>query len=319
MAARLRAFGPWIALGVALVGFPFAVESGYLLHVAILALIFVLLAVGLDITLGHCGQYSFAQGAFFGVGAYTAALAAIGWGVGLWVTLPLAVTAAALTGLLLGAPAVRLSGHFIAIVSIAFQVICYLVMGKWYAVTGGMSGLTGVPGFGTLSVFGFEPFAPNRLRDAYLIALVVTGAGLVLAHRLVASRLGREWRAIHDDELTARAVGVPSASRKLAAFAIGAGYAGAAGALLAHHLNTIHPAEFSLLTSATVIAMVIIGGRGTLVGPALGAVLLTVLPELLRLTDEWRLIAYGTAIIVFMVFLPKGLMGLLHRPREAPP
>jgi branched-chain amino acid transport system permease protein len=305
MSASLRR----AAFGVAVAGLlllPFATSGTYVLHVATLALVFSVLAVGLDLVLGYCGQYSFAQGAFFGIGAYASALLALKLGWPFAAALPSAVLIAAASGIIVGLPALRLSGHFLAITTIAFQVVAYILMAQWYGLTGGMHGLTDIPSPGPAALFGTPV-------GQYYLALAVAAAAVLVAWRMARSRFGREWLAIHGDELLARALGVDSMRRKLLAFAISAALAGAAGSFLAHYLHTIHPAEFSISTSATLLAMTVIGGRGTILGPIVGAVLLTLLPELLRSADEFRLILYGVAMILVVTFFPAGLMGLLPR------
>jgi branched-chain amino acid transport system permease protein len=290
----------------ALLVLPWATSGTYILHVATLALVFAVLAVGLDLVLGYCGQYSFAQGAFFGIGAYASALLVLKLGFPFFAALPCAVLVAAASGIVVGLPALRLSGHFLAITTIAFQVVAYIVMAQWYGLTGGMHGLTDIPPPGPAALFATP-------RGLYYLVLAIAAAAVLVAWRMARSRFGREWLAIHGDELLARALGIDSMRRKLLAFAMSAAFAGAAGSFLAHYLHTIHPAEFSIWTSATVLAMTVIGGRGTICGPIVGAVLLTVLPELLRSADELRLILYGVAMILVVTFFPAGIMGLLPR------
>jgi len=292
---------------------PMGVTGTYVVHVAIMTMIFAILAMGLDLVLGYCGQYSFAQGAFFGLGAYASALLALHFGLPFVVTLPLAVVIAAAAGVLLGIPALRLSGHFLAITTIAFQIVVYLIMAQWYGLTHGMEGLSGIPAVGSVQILGTTLARFDTPNGMYYLTLALFGLSVLIAVRLARSRIGLEWLAIHDDELLARALGVDSMRRKVLAFAVSAAMAGAAGAILAHYLHSIHPAEFSVWTSATILAMTVIGGRGTVLGPILGAVLLTLLPEVLRSADEFRLIIYGALMIIFVTFFPVGLVGLLRK------
>jgi branched-chain amino acid transport system permease protein len=296
----------------ALVLVPLASPSGYTLHVLIVVFLYVILAAGLDLVMGYCGQYSFAQGAFYGIGAYTAAILYRDFGLNFWQVLPLGVVSAGAFGLLLGIPALRLSGHFLSITSIAFQTIVYLLLTQWKSFTGGQYGLP-VPKIGALSFLGHELFRVESVRAFYFVALGVMAVALLAAWRLAASRIGREWRAIQDDELVARAIGINVTRDKLVAFVASAALAGAAGVLVAYDLEGVSPSDFSIWTSATVVAMVIAGGRGTIVGPAVGAVVFTLMPEVLRATADYKLIIFGVLMVVMVTFMPMGVAGLLRR------
>ena len=311
----MRRISPALLALAALAFVPLASSSGYLLHVLIVVFLYVILAVGLDLVMGYCGQYSFAQGAFYGIGAYTAAILHRDLGLDFWQTLPLGVLSAGAFGLLLGIPSLRLSGHFLSITTIAFQTIIYLLLTQWTSFTGGQYGLA-VPKVGALSLFGHELFRIEKVREFYFLALAVMAVGLLVAWRLAASRIGREWRAIHDDELVARAIGINVTRDKLVAFVASAALAGAAGVLVAYYLEGVSPSDFSIWTSATVVAMVIVGGRGTILGPAAGAIVFTLMPEVLRATADYKLIIFGVLMIVMVTFMPMGVAGLLRREQS---
>lgn len=286
--------------------------GGYELTVLTVMLVFVLLAVGLDLVSGYCGQSSFAQGAFYGLGAYTAAIMARDLGTGILVNLPAGAFVAGCFGLLLGIPALRLSGHFLGIVTIAFQTIVYLVLSQWTSFTGGQTGLS-LPGVGELRIFGLPIARIDSVRSFYWLTLVVSVFILIIAWRLVQSRLGREWVAIRDDETLAGAIGLNATWCKLTAFVASAALAGAAGVLIAHALRGVTPDDFTIWTSATIVAMTVLGGRGTFVGPIIGAILLTALPEVLGRLAEYKLIIYGGLMIVMITLLPEGLFGWATR------
>ncbi len=285
-----------------LLGLPLLLGGGYVLHVFSVTYIFVVLAVGLDLVMGFAGQFSFAQGAFYGIGAYTAAILHRDFGTGFWLHLPAGMLVAGGFGLLLALPALRLSGHFLAIVTIAFQTIVYLILLQWTSFTGGPYGIMVPPASGFASTESF-----------YYLALGVAAATLLLAWALAGSRLGREWQSLRDDELLARAIGLNTTRAKLAAFVAAAALAGAAGVLIAHDVQGVSPDDFSIATSAAVIAMVLVGGRGTLVGPVLGAAFFTAMPEALRFTADYRLIIYGSLMIVMIVAMPEGVVGTMLR------
>ena len=207
--------------------------GGYETNVLMMILFFVILAVGLDLVTGYCGQFSFATGAFYGIGAYTAAIMSRDLGSSVWVHLPAGAVVAGLFGLLLGIPALRLQGHFLAIVTIAFQTIVYLVISQWTSFTGGQVGLT-MPNAGPVTLFGTRFSRFGSLRSYYWLTLVVAVICVFIAWRLVKSRLGREWVAIRDDETLASAVGLNTTRGKLTAFVAYAALAGIAGVLTAH-------------------------------------------------------------------------------------
>jgi branched-chain amino acid transport system permease protein len=306
---------PAAAALVALAALP-AIAGGYVLHVMVVILLFAILAAGLDLVTGYCGQFSFAQGAFWGIGAYTAAIMHRDLGTGFWWHLPAGVVVAGLSGFLLGIPALRLRGHFLAITTIAFQTIVYLGLSQWTAFTGGQYGLS-VPQVGAVTLFGLEVARIEDIRGFYWLTLAVAAACLLIAWRLAHSRLGREWIAIRDDETLARAIGLDATRGKLIAFTASAALAGAAGVLVAHHIRGVSPDDFAIWTSATVVAMVILGGRGTLLGPVLGAVVLTAMPEVLRATADFKLIIYGVLMMAMVTLMPEGVVGRWRRGRVA--
>jgi branched-chain amino acid transport system permease protein len=288
------------------------VVGGYELTVVTVMIVFIMLAVGLDVVSGYCGQISFAQGAFYGLGAYTAAILSRDFGTSILVNLPMAAIVAGGFGLLLGIPALRLNGHFLGIVTIAFQTIVYLVLSQWTSFTGGQVGIS-LPKIGQLSVFGIPVARIDDVKSFYWLTLIVGVVCVVVAWRLVRSRLGREWAAIRDDEKLAGAIGLNATTIKLSAFVVSAALAGVAGAVIAHALRGVTPDDFTIWTSATIVAMMVVGGRGTFVGPILGAVLLTALPEVLGRFAEYKLIIYGGLMIAMITFLPQGIVGWASR------
>lgn len=308
----------WTALAAALLVVPLVLAGSYFVHVLIVALIFGILASGLDLVMGYCGQFSFGQAAFYGIGAYTSALLALNLGWSFWVALPAAAAVTAGFGAVLGIPSLRLAGHFLAITTIAFQVIVNLILMQWHGFTGGTAGLTGVPPPSPLRLTGRMVVGFDTPTSYYYLCLVVSALCLGAAARLTRTRLGREWLAVREDELLAKTIGINTTRVKVLAFTLSAAMAGAAGSLLAHYLKSIHPSEFTIWTSAEIVAMVILGGRGTLAGPILGAFALTILPEYLRVAQDYKLIVYGVAVILMITFMPRGLVGGLRALRAGP-
>ena len=289
--------------------------GGYEVNVLMIILFYVILAVGLDLVSGYCGQFSFAQGAFYGIGAYTTAIMSRDLGTSFWVNLPAGIAVAGLFGLILGVPALRLKGHFLAIVTIAFQTIVYLTISQWTSFTGGQTGLA-VPPVGPVSLFGVTLFEIGSLRSYYWLTLGVAVVALAVAWRFLKSRLGREWIAIRDDETLAAAVGLDTTRGKLTAFVASAALAGAAGVVTAHALRGVTPDDFTIWISATVVAMMVVGGKGTFIGPILGAVLLTAMPEFLGRFAEYKMFIFGVLLVVTVTLLPEGIVGRFRRLRE---
>lgn len=313
MSASLRRrAGAALLLG-ALVAFPAVVSVPYFLHLAILALIWVTVAQGLNVIQGYTGYVSIAQAGFMGVGAYTSALLALRLGWPVWVTLPLALAAAALVGVVVGYPSLRVRGHYFAIVTLAYNMVIYIVLVNANRITGGDAGLPGIPRPEPLALPGLSPIG-FRSRPAYYY--LVLALALVVAfgvRRLVRSRIGRVLVAIRQNEPLAQAAGVACWRYKLLAFVVSAACAGLGGALYAHYVGFINPAPFGVDSSLNAILAVILGGSGTLMGPALGAFLLVLLPEYLRVAQEFRLVAYGLVLILITIYLPRGLVPLLAR------
>ncbi|MCW5261303.1 branched-chain amino acid ABC transporter permease [Verminephrobacter eiseniae] len=286
------------ALALSALLLPAFAADGYVLSVGVTIFIYAMLAVSLDLVLGWAGQFSFAHAAFFGIGAYTAAIAQRDFGAGFWSGLPAGIAVAAACGLLLGLPALRLRGHFLSIVTIAFQTIVYLGLTQWTSLTGGQNGISIQP------IAGFETMA-----RFYCLALVVSLAAVLASWLLTHSRLGQTWQALRDDETLARAIGLDTTAAKLGAFVIAAAIAGAAGVLAAFHIRGVTPNDYTIMTSALIVSMLVVGGRGTLWGPLLGAVVLTVLPEWLSFAANYRLIIFGLLMIVMVIALPQGVVG----------
>lgn len=300
-----------LCVTVALALAPFAL-GGYETNVLMMMLFFVILAVGLDLVAGYCGQFSFATGAFYGLGAYTAAILNRDLGSSIWLNLPAGAVVAGLFGLLLGIPALRLKGHFLAIVTIAFQTIVYLTISQWTSFTGGQVGLS-LANPAPLNLFGIVTIEIGSLRSYYWLTLAVSVLCLLVAWRLVHSRLGSEWIAIRDDETLAAAIGIDTTRGKLSAFIASAALAGVAGVLTAHALRGVTPDDYTIWISATVVAMMVLGGRGTFVGPILGAVFLVLVPELLGKFAEYKMLIYGVLLVLAITLMPEGVIGRLRK------
>jgi branched-chain amino acid transport system permease protein len=282
----------------------------YTMRILNLALIFAVAALGLQLIVGYTGQFSFGHAAFFGIGAYASALLTIHFKLPFYLTMPMAAVAAGLAGLMV-APLLRLSGHFLAIGTLATGEIIFLLMINWKWLTKGAYGLYGIP-FPKLGAFELASDGAY-----YFLVTMVLGLVYFLLTRLTASRFGRALIAVRENELAAMVSGVKANSQKIKAFVIGTACAGLAGALYAHYISYINPESFKFHVSVEMVTMVVIGGLGSMPGAVIGALVIVLLPEYLRALADYRLVVYGGLLIVFMMFLPGGLADLARGPGRA--
>ncbi len=294
-----------IAVAALAVALPFINSSTYAIRIATDALIFVMLAVGLNVVVGYCGLLDLGYAAFFAIGAYTSGIlsSTLHWPI--VATLPCVVIAAVIGGLVIGGPTLRLRSDYLAIVTLGFGEIIRITANN-LDFTGGPNGVFGIPDFGS---FG--------LRDdvaTYWVVAIVVSAAVLAASRLGRGRLGRAWRFVREDEDAAEAMGIHTYKVKFAAYVTGAIFGGLAGVLFAVHQTAISPASFNFLWSALILMAVVLGGMGSTPGVVVGALVISLLPELLRGVENWRYLIFGVLLIVLMIFRPQGL--LPHRIEE---
>ena len=291
---------------------PLLLPGKYLLQLVNLGLISLIVVVGLNYITGYCGQINFGQAAFWGIGAYVTALATMN-GISFWFALPLAAVATGLCSLLLGIPTLKLRAYYLAMATIGFGEIVQLVLIHWEPVTGGTSGLRGVPG---VSIGGH--LISGNLEHYYFL-LLWCALALGLALRVRASKLGRAMIALRDSEIAAEVAGVDTVRIKMLAFAMSSMYAGVAGGLYVSYVNYVSPDLFSNAQAVLFFTMLVVGGTGSAVGAVLGTALLTALPEALRFLKEWYLVLYGVGVILIIIFIPEGLVSLGLRWRKQDP
>jgi branched-chain amino acid transport system permease protein len=288
----------------------------YLLRILATVGIYALLATGLNIVVGRAGLLDLGYVAFFGLGAYSYALVAsnhFGIHAPFVVGLLLAVAVAATAGVLLGIPVLRLRGDYLAIVTLGFGEIVYLVLlnlDRPVNITGGVAGILDV------DPADLVLFKVTSLTGNYYLILLFLVVGVLIASRLVASRIGRAWVAVREDEDAARAVGINTTTAKLWAFAIGASFSGFGGSAFAALQGAVFPNTFLFTQSILVLSMVIIGGMGTLWGPIVGAGVMVILPEFLRDMGALRFVLVGVLFVVLMIFRPHGILGA-RRPERS--
>ncbi|MET0875978.1 MAG: branched-chain amino acid ABC transporter permease [Tardiphaga sp.] len=294
---------PLLLCTIAALLLPAATSDGYVIQLLNIAILNAIVVLGLNFATGWTGQINFGQAAFYGLGAYTTAIATK---AGLpWITTPvLSAAVVMLASLVLGLPTLRLRTYYLAMTTIGFGEIVRLIIVHWEPVTGGTSGLRAIPG---ISVFGFGP--QGQIQHYYLLIAALALAALVAA-RIRRSSLGRAMIATRDSEIAAEQSGVDTTRTKLLAFMIGAVYAGLAGCLYASSIRFISPDSFSGVQAVLLMTMLIVGGMGSIPGCIIGAVALTILPEALRFLGQWYLVLYGLGVIAVIVLAPGGLASI---------
>lgn len=297
----------FLAAAITIVVLPLIFTSSYWRTNLTVCAINVLLAIGLDFVLGYAGQLNLGQSAFYGIGAYASTLLIMKLAVPFWIAFALGVLISGFAGALLSLFAVRLRGHYLAIASLGFAVITYQVLLNWISLTQGPLGIYAIAPPPPIAL----PYLPrvvfsNTASFFYLTAGVALLVYFIL-DQLVRSPIGETLTALREDELSAASLGIDGAKWKAFAFAISSAVAGAAGCFYASFVGTLVPDAFFITESFSMLAMVIVGGMGTLIGPVFGAVLLTVLPELLRGIGDLRLIVYGASVTLVVLFMPGGL------------
>lgn len=296
-----------LALAVAL---PQILEVKYFIHLTVLAMLWAMVAQGTNFIQGYTGYVSIVQGGFMGVGAYSSAWLSMNAGLPVWLAFVVAPLCTAVVALCVGYPSLRVKGHYFAIVTMAFNMVIFIFLVNAIGLTGGESGLSRIPVPAGFTLAGQEVNFRSRTHYYYLVLLALVCSS-VLAAWLVRSRAGRIWQAIRQNEMYADALGVAAWRYKLLAFVTSALYAGLAGALYAHYAGFINPTPFSVDASMNAILAVILGGGATLSGPIVGAVLVVALPEILRVAETFRLIAYGILLMLTVMYFPRGLVPML--------
>ncbi|WP_270832281.1 high-affinity branched-chain amino acid ABC transporter permease LivM [Aeromonas sp. QDB03] len=306
------------------VSWPFMASRGAI-DLATLALIYIMLGLGLNVVVGLAGLLDLGYVGFYAVGAYSYALLNTYFGLSFWECLPIAGLTAATFGFLLGFPVLRLRGDYLAIVTLGFGEIIRILLNNMTSLTGGPNGISGIPkptlgglefnrtvkdgGFETFhEFFGIAYNANHKVIFLYLMALVLVIATLFVINRLLRMPLGRAWEALREDEIACKSLGLNPTIIKLTAFTIGACFAGFAGSFFASRQGFISPESFVFIESAIVLAIVVLGGMGSQIGVVLAAIVMTVLPELAREFNEYRMLMFGLLMVFMMIWRPQGLL-----------
>ncbi|PSS57160.1 high-affinity branched-chain amino acid ABC transporter permease LivM [Pseudomonas sp. BBP2017] len=320
----------WVVMGLIVVAlvWPFFGSRGAV-DIATLILIYVLLGLGLNIVVGLAGLLDLGYVGFYAVGAYTYALLSHYFGLSFWICLPLAGLMAATFGFLLGFPVLRLRGDYLAIVTLGFGEIIRLFLRNLTGLTGGPNGISNIekPTFFGLTFerkaaeglqtfhefFGLQYNSINKVIFLYLVALLLALLALFVINRLLRMPIGRAWEALREDEIACRALGLNPTVIKLSAFTLGACFAGFAGSFFAARQGLVTPESFTFIESAIILAIVVLGGMGSQLGVILAAIVMILLPELMREFSEYRMLMFGALMVLMMIWRPQGLLPM-QRP-----
>ncbi|MGH7277583.1 MAG: branched-chain amino acid ABC transporter permease [Candidatus Rokuibacteriota bacterium] len=299
-------------LGAVAMTAPFWVANPYHLHILIMAGIFTVLALSLNLLLGYTGQLSLGHAAFFGIGAYTSSLLALKLDWPVWLGFLGSAVLAGVAGWAIGRLALKLRGAYFVLVTISFAGVISLVSVNWMDLTNGPLGLPGVP------PPEIGPWSFRTKSAYYYLVLGAAALGYLVCRRLVRSRIGRAFLALRENESLAESVGIDGTRYLVLAAVVSAAMAGVAGSLYAHYTRFVSPEVFLFSYTVTMVIMVVAGGKGTLTGPIVGALLFTILPEALREATswQWQMLAYGVLLVLLVFFLPRGIVPAVTAWRE---
>ena len=293
----------YIIATIVLLLVPSILQKAFMVRHVCNILVFATLAGSLNCINGYSGQICMGQAGFFAIGAYTCAILSTKFGVSFWPLLIISGITAALVGFLVSLPTLRMQGIYLSIVTLGASEIIRIIAQTWEPVTGGSMGIKNIP---YPEFFGLDMFRPNYY---YYIFLVIAAVFLFATNRVLKSRVGRAWISIREDQTAAKSLGVETNFYKSLNFTYGAFWAGVIGGAYEPFVNYIDSYQFTLDTGFDVLAMVVIGGQGTLVGPIIGSLIVTVLTEALRFLENWRYVIYAAIIILMMWLRPQGIAG----------
>lgn len=295
-----------------LLALPLLPVGQYNMHILIIAAIFAVMTLSLNLITGYVGELSLGHAAFFGIGAFTSALLSLKANLSFWVAFPAAGLVAGIFGLGIGYVTLRLRGAYFVIVTLAFAEIVRLVDINWVGLTRGPMGLSDIPLPSITLPFVGKMVFSSKIHFYYL-ALGFLALVVYITYRLVHSRIGRAWIAIRENEPLAHSVGVSAFMYALLAFVVGAVFTGMAGSIYAHYMSFIGPDVFSFSLTVSMLIMLITGGQGTIAGPVVGALIFTALPEYLRFLDLYRFSIFGIILMLVVMFMPEGIVPIYER------
>ena len=298
--------GPWLILAVVLLPLPFLAVNMYHVHLVNVICINIILATGLNIVKGFCGQVTVGHVGLFAIGAYTSALLSIHLGVSFWVALPCAVVVTGLAGIIIGIPSFRLEGAYLALATLGLGESVRIFISATPAL-GATFGISNIP-YPQIGELVFD----NPAKIFYVI-MPITVFGIYMSMNILRSGVGRAFKAVRDDPTSAATAGIAVRKYKLIAFVLSAMYAGCAGSLYAHLVTYIHPDNFTILIMVMLLLMVVLGGLGNIWGGIIGAIMVTMFYEWTRPYPQHQMLIFGMAAVLIVVYMPKGIGGLLDR------
>jgi len=301
---------PIILLSLIVISFPLFIRNEYFIHMAMVIGLAIIYGLGFNLLYGYCGQISFGHAAWYAIGAYTSALLEVRLGMPFWITFPIAITFSGLVGFLLGLPILRLRHHYLGMATLGFGIVVEAVIVQWRELTFGPVGIVDitVPSFFSVPLKGVS---------YYYTVVFFTVCAFIITRNLLRSRFGRALMAIRDNEDAAPSLGINPLLYKSAALGISGLYAGLAGVLYAHLHLYIGPECFSLPLSVDVVMITVVGGLGTLIGPVIGGFIISLLPEFLYRFVDYHLAIYAFILLMFLLFMPKGIAGTLEKGRKS--
>jgi branched-chain amino acid transport system permease protein len=299
-----KKFWLWLAVGVLLIFLPFLLKD-YPLHLVNISGIWIILALSVGLLQGYVGEISMGHAAFYGIGAYASVLLTMKGGLPFWLSLPLSALVTMGFGFLIGLVSLRLRGPYFAICTLGFGEIIRLIFVNWREVSGGPDGITGIPAPDAIGALTFTSKQANYFLIYGCVLLTI-----FVMYRLIHSRPGKAFMSVREDMIYAECIGINAMKYKRLAFTVSTFFAGIGGCLYAHYEHFISPYSFTVGQSFDLVTMVIIGGMGTLVGPVIGAILLTLIPELLHAIKDFRMVIYGLMLMLVIIYLPHGLVGI---------
>lgn len=283
-----------------LIGIPLFVQNLYFIDMATIVGLYIVLAMGLNIIVGYAGLLDLGYAAFWAIGAYTSAILTTQFNMSFWLTIPIAIIFAGISGVIIGWPTLRLRSDYLAMVTLGFGEIVRISATN-LKITGGADGIFGIP---APKIGSFELSQPWHF---YYLTLILVVLSWIAASRLLNSRVGRAWACVRDDEFAAEAMGINRIWLKLLAFIVGAMWAGLVGAIYVSKMSAVAPESFTFMQSFMILLMVVLGGMGSVNGVTIGAIVIVALPELFRGFESGRYLAFGIALILMMLFRPQGL------------
>jgi branched-chain amino acid transport system permease protein len=304
----------WVLIFIFLLFIPFLVGNNkYYFHIIIMTLIWIMIAISINIVTGIAGLLSIAHGGFFGIGAYTSAILVTQHGVSTYISFPVSMFITGACSLVIGYPVLKLKGHYFAIGTLIYGIIITLILEKWESLTKGPYGIIGIPPEDSFPLPFIGKINFDSLANQYYLILIFTIAFYSIMSRLLKSPNGLILLSIREREELTESLGIDIRKNKLICFIVSSVMMGIAGALYAHYIGYLSPEDSSIFMQFQGVIFCVVGGLGTLLGPIIGSVILNIIPEFLHFFKEYRLVFLGILLISFVTFFPHGIMGLVPK------